>query len=156
MLVGRLLFSSVVALALAGCASDSHVTSLSQPSPAPATSTLSGSPTGPVFSEARTGSNHAAAMACTNALGEGVVSAVATTVAEVRAYGTGPLAVNFPAADAFPGESGDAFAAWCWVGSDGRFESWGVDGRGTKVDFGTVIHTPADSNTPSGPIGIGK
>ncbi len=156
MLVGRLLFTSVVALALAGCASESHVASLSQPSPAPTTSALSGSSTGPVFSQATTPSDPAAATACTDALGEGVVSAVATTVAEVRAWGTGPLAINSPAADAFPGESGDAFAAWCWVGSDGRFESWGVDGRGTTVDFGTVIHTPADSNTPSGPIGIGK
>ena len=46
MLVRRLLFSSVVAVALTGCASGSQVTSLSQPSPAPATSALSATQSG--------------------------------------------------------------------------------------------------------------
>jgi hypothetical protein len=168
-LVRRLLLSSVVAVALAGCASSSQVTSLSQPSPDPTTSALTGSPTGSVFPQpvsttttaaspppASPASNDAAAMACTIALGEGVVSAVATTVAAIRAWGIGPVPVYFPAAHAFPGESGDAFAAWCWVGSGGRFASWGVDGRGAKIEFGAVIDQPGDSSTPSGGIGIGS
>jgi hypothetical protein len=167
-LVRRLLLSSVVAIALAGCAAGLKVTSLSQPSPDPTTSAEVGSPTGSVLPRpvnttttkgappASPASDDAAAMACRSALGDGVVSAVATTVAAVRAWGIGPVPVYFPAADAFPGESGDAFAAWCWVGSGGRFASWGVDGRGAKIEFGGVIDGPGDSSTPSGGIGIGS
>jgi hypothetical protein len=77
-------------------------------------------------------------------------------VAVVRAWGVGPVPTNYPAADAFPGEPDDAFAAWCWVGSGGRFTSWGVDDHGVKVEFGAVDHAPGDLSTPSGPIGIGS
>lgn len=51
MLIRRWLLASLVALALAGCASGSQVVSLSQPSPDPTLYTLTGSPTGPVFPE---------------------------------------------------------------------------------------------------------
>jgi hypothetical protein len=168
--IRRLLLGSVVAVALVGCASGAQVASLSQPSPDPTTSGLTGAPTGALSpqptSTATKGwssppvspiSDDAAATACRNALGEGVVSAVATTVAAVRAWGIGPVPEsNLPAAHAFPGESGDAFAAWCWVGAGGQFASWGVDGHGAKIEFGTVTHAPGDSRTPSGPIGIGS
>ena len=50
-LIRRLLLGSVVAVALAGCASGSQVTSLSQPSADPTAHALTGSPTGPVFPE---------------------------------------------------------------------------------------------------------
>ena len=169
-MIRRLLLGSVVAAALVGCASGAQVTSLSQPSPDPTTSAPTGSPTGAVSPQPTSATtalgtpppaspalDHGAATACRNALGEGVVSAVATTVATVRAWGIGPVPEsNLPAAHAFPGEFGDAFAAWCWVGSDGQFASWGVDGHGAKIEFGTVTHAPADSRTPSGPIGIGS
>ena len=49
MVVGRLLLSSLAALALAGCASGSQVASLSQPSADPTGYTLTGSPSGPVY-----------------------------------------------------------------------------------------------------------
>jgi hypothetical protein len=50
-LILRWLLGSLMALALAGCASGSRVTSLSQPSADPTIYTLTGSPTGPVFPE---------------------------------------------------------------------------------------------------------
>jgi hypothetical protein len=45
--VSRMLLTSVVAAALAGCASGAQVAALSEPSPDPTTSVLTGSPTGP-------------------------------------------------------------------------------------------------------------
>jgi hypothetical protein len=50
-LIRRLLMGSAAAVAMAGCASGSHVSSLSQPSADPTVYALTGSPTGPVFPE---------------------------------------------------------------------------------------------------------
>jgi hypothetical protein len=50
-LIRRLLTGSAAAAALAGCASGSHASSLSQPYAAPTVYTMSGSPTGPVSPE---------------------------------------------------------------------------------------------------------
>jgi len=47
MLVSRMLLTSVVAAALVGCASGAQVAALSEPSPDPTTSVLTGSPTAP-------------------------------------------------------------------------------------------------------------
>lgn len=140
-------------VAAASCTSHSSTTATPagthSPVSAAATTEVSAAPTGP-------GSDSAAALACRKALGEGVVSAMATTVGAVRAWSIGPTGNDLPAAHAFPDDPDDAFAAWCWVGSDGQFASWGVDGHGAKTEFGTVNHAPGDSSTPSGPIGIGS
>jgi hypothetical protein len=50
-LIRRLLMGSAAAVALAGCASGSRVSSLSQPSADPTVYAVTGSPTGPVFPE---------------------------------------------------------------------------------------------------------
>ena len=51
MVIRRLLVGSAAAVAMAGCASGSHVSSLSQPSAVPTVYAVTGSPTGPVFPE---------------------------------------------------------------------------------------------------------
>lgn len=51
MLIRRLLIGSAAAVAMAGCASGSQISSLSQPSANPTVYTESGSPTGPVSPE---------------------------------------------------------------------------------------------------------
>ena len=50
-LISRLLMGSAAAVAMAGCASGSQVSSLSQPSDVPTVYAVTGSPTGPVFPE---------------------------------------------------------------------------------------------------------
>jgi hypothetical protein len=80
----------------------------------------------------------------------------AATVGDIRRWGVGPYPMDYPAANAFPSEPDAAFAAWCWVGAPPRFTSWGVDGHGRKVPFGTVEHAPGDTSVPSGPIRIGS
>jgi hypothetical protein len=143
----------LVVLATAGCAS--HGSQASQLSGVKVPVSSPSSAADPSQGQTSQGAEaETAALACSTALGGGVVSAVATTVAAVRAWGIGPTPANdLPAAHAFPGESGDAFAAWCWVGSNGEYASWGVDEHGAKIEFGTVT---GDASAPSGPIGIGS
>jgi hypothetical protein len=50
-LIRRVLMGSAAAVAMAGCASGSHVSSLSQPSADPTVYAATGSPSGPVFPE---------------------------------------------------------------------------------------------------------
>ncbi len=51
MLIYRLLMGSAAVVAMAGCASGPHASSLSQPSADPTVYSVTGSPTGPVFPE---------------------------------------------------------------------------------------------------------
>jgi hypothetical protein len=75
-LIRSLLLGSVVAVALAGCASDSKVTSLSQPSADPTAQSVTGSPTGPVFPQPESTTIWSPPPAATSAVGcqSGVVA----------------------------------------------------------------------------------
>ncbi len=98
-----------------------------------------------------------ASRACEAALGHGVVSANPTTIGQIRSWSGGPMTTAGPAwqpgKDAFPGEPGDTFGAWCWTGQDGHWRSWGVDEQGNKVDFGD-FDNPGQTAPPSGPLAV--
>jgi hypothetical protein len=110
--------ASALVVAVAGCASQSHMSSVAvagstatvSPSatispPAGTASTLPSPPSA-------TASGTTSSALCATALGQ-PGTATMVTVADVRDYATGPAAKSAP--DAFPSADPADPAAWCWV-----------------------------------------
>ena len=95
-----------------------------------------------------------AAALCERVFGADIGGATPVTVGIVRRWTVGPPVLSpstsaDPFAASFPSVPDSAFAAFCWVGGAGSWQSWAVDNEGTRVDMG--VQLSAATPQPGGP-----
>lgn len=85
---------------------------------------------------------------CRSALGDAVLTEIATTVGEARATRYGPL--YYPAPHAFPSAASTDKAAWCWVAATqaSGYTCFLVGPDASKIEVVTIDRTSVPDRAP--------
>ncbi|HJQ01762.1 MAG TPA: hypothetical protein VJ851_09185 [Jatrophihabitans sp.] len=86
---------------------------------------------------------------CRSALGDAVLTEIATTVGQARATRYGPP-TYYPAPNAFPGASSTDQAAWCWIAATqtGGYTCFLVGPDSSKIEIVTIDRISVPDRAP--------